>query len=94
MTGDKFFNTFTVSRALNILDHDLRDMDKYYQLKFRNSTEAQMEFNRILDEIYQVLREANVENLEELERIRAIEAKNDESDNGRDKLRKRRGKKL
>jgi magnesium-transporting ATPase (P-type) len=78
LTGDKFFNTFTVSRTLKIIDYDLRDLDKYYSLKFKNRTEALVEFNRILDGIYQILRERNVENLEEIEKLRALEAKIDE----------------
>jgi hypothetical protein len=49
MTGDKFFNTFTVSKTLHIIDHEIRDLDKYYLLKFKSSFEAQMEFHRILD---------------------------------------------
>jgi len=71
LTGDTFFNTFTVSRTLKIIDHDLRDLDKYYSLKFKNRTEALVEFNLILDGIYQILRERNVENLEEIEKLRA-----------------------
>jgi magnesium-transporting ATPase (P-type) len=66
LTGDKFFNSFIAARTLNIIDFDFRDTSKYYSLRFENIFSAANEIYRILETLYERLREKNVANLENI----------------------------
>lgn len=66
LTGDKFFNSFIVARNLNIIDFDFRDTSKYYSLRFEDFSTAENEIYRILETLYERLREKNVSNLESI----------------------------
>ena len=66
LTGDKFFNSFIAAKTLEIIDFDFRDTSKYYSLRFENIFSAENEIYRILETLYERLREKNVANLENI----------------------------
>lgn len=69
LTGDKIENTINVSTSLKLVDIDFRDSSEFYSLRFNSLTEAASAIKRILEYIYEEMRELSVLNLENENKI-------------------------
>lgn len=63
LTGDRLENTMPLIRALKISDTDFRDSSQFYSLRFKTLNDAYKEINRYMENIYEKMREENVENM-------------------------------
>lgn len=64
LTGDKLENTINIVNFLGIVDLNFQDSSKYFNLKFSNENEGFLQFNRIMQSIYEKMRESSVNSIE------------------------------
>ena len=69
LSGDNMDNTVNLVNNLKMGLIDFKDTAGFYSMKFRNQREAYSGFSRMMENIYETMKEINVLDLDDVEKI-------------------------
>jgi hypothetical protein len=69
LSGDNMENTVNLANNLKIGLIDFKDASGFYSMKFKSQREAYSVFSRMLEKIYETMKEINVLDLDDVEQM-------------------------